>query len=131
MQQNVTENQIRETFIQSDVQNCIQTHELSDFRRVLIKIFYSIIYSYKSNELRGGGIYVKLPRFPTSTLFNDNKTDNTCLLWANSAHLHPVNRNPKTISNYQDFLGELDITDFDFRTSFRCSELKKIEKKIN
>ena len=64
-------------------------------------------------------------------LYSENN-DEYCFLWSILAYLHPCNNNhPNRVSNYEQYFTELNIESFDFTNGFRCSDVRKIEKKSN
>ena len=128
MQQNLTESQINETTIKSDLRNRAQETETKGFGWIFNKFISLIIHFYKTNELRGGRSYDKKPLQSTPSLMNIENKDNKCFLWSILAHLHPAERNANMLTKYEPFLKELDTIGFDFSTPFICSGVNEFQK---
>ena len=75
--------------------------------------------------------YVKI-LLRSSAVLNIEINEKYCFLWSILAFLHPFNINhPSRVSNYKQYLNELNIEGFDFINGFKCSDVHKFEKLNN
>ena len=94
------------------------------------KINSMTIYFYKTNEMNGSN-YVKIP-LRSNAILNIENNDKYCFLWSKLAYILPCNNNhPKRVSNYGQYLNELNNQGFDFSKGFRCSDVHKFNELNN
>ena len=68
----------------------------------------------------------------SNPILNIENNDKYCFLWSILAFLHPCNINhPNRVSNYRQYVNELNIQGFDFSKGFRCSDVHKFNELIN
>jgi hypothetical protein len=48
-----------------------------------------------------------------------NLNDNLCFVWSVLAHLHPAEHNPARVTNYEQYLHEINVTGLEFPLSIR------------
>ena len=72
-----------------------------------------------------GSNYVKVP-LRSNAILNIENDNKYCFLWSILAYLHPCNNNhPKRVSNFGQYLSELNFQGFDFTNRFKCSEVQR------
>ena len=68
----------------------------------------------------------------SNAILNIEKNDKFCIIWSVLVWLHPCNINhPNRISNYKQYLNELNIQCFDFTNGFKCSDVHKFNELNN
>ena len=85
---------------------------------------------FETGKLSGSS-YEKYPS-RSNAIFNIEKSDKYCFIWAVLAHLQPCENNyPNRVSSYRQNFNELNIQDFVFENGFKCSNMHKFEKSLN
>ena len=78
-----------------------------------------------------GSNYIKIP-LRSNAILNVENNDKYCFLLSILAWLHPCNNNhPNRVSNYKQYINELNIQDFNFTNGFKCSDVHKFKKLNN
>ena len=74
-----------------------------------------------------GSSYAKIPsRSPA--MLNFEKDDKYCFLRSFLAHLHPCNNSHlNRVSDYREYLNDINLDGFDHGIGFRCSDGHKFE----
>ena len=127
---NLTENDIDNIDIISQLEQQIQIQETKESGWIFDKINSMQTKFYKTGELNGSN-YVKIP-LGSNALTNFENNDKYCFIWSILASLHPCeNDNPNRVSNYKQYFNELNINGFDFTYGFKCSDVLKFEKLNN
>ena len=125
--QNLIQSDLIKIDIRSPLEHQIQQQEMKNSGWRFDKINSMTIYFYKTNEMNGSN-YVKIP-LRTNAILNVEKNDKYCFLWSILEYLHPCNNNhPNRVSNYRQYLNELNIQVIDFSKGFRCSDVRKFNE---
>ena len=94
------------------------------------KINSMTIYFYKNNEMNGS-IYINIP-LRSNAILNVENNHKYCFLWSILASLYPCNNNhPKSVSNYRQYINELNFQGFDFSKGFKCCDVHKFNELNN
>ena len=65
----------------------------------------------------------------TNAVLNIENNDYYCFLWSILAYLHPCsNIHPNRVTNYKQYLIELNIEGFDFTNGSKCSDVHKFNE---
>ena len=68
----------------------------------------------------------------SSAILKTENDDKYCFIWSILASLHPCNiHHPERVSNYGQYINELNIQGSDFTNGFKCSDVPKFEKLNN
>ena len=127
---NLTESDINNIDIRSQLEDQIQMQELKDSGWIFDKINSMKISFYKTTELNGTS-YVKIP-LRTNDILNVQNNDKYCFVWSILASLHPdENTHPSRRSNYVQYFNELIFQSFDFTNGFKCSDVHKFNELNN
>ena len=127
---NLTESDIDNIDIRSQLEHQIQMQELKDSGWIFDKNNSMKISFYKTTELDGTS-YVKNP-LRTSAILNIQNNDKYCLIWSILASLHPCeNSNPSRVNNYVKYFNELNFQNFDFTNGFRCNDVHRFNELNN
>ena len=127
---NITETDIDNTDVKSQLQDQIQIQEIKESGWLFDKINTMKIRFHKTGELYGSSC-VKIP-FRSNALINIKNKDRNCFIWSILASLHPCdNDHPNRVSNYIQYFNEINIDGFDFSNGFKCSDVHKFEKLNN
>ena len=121
---NLTESDIDNIDIRSQLEHQIQVQETKNSGWIFDKINSMEISFYKTTELNGTS-YVKIP-LRTSAILNIQNNDKLCFIWSILASLHPCqNDHPNRVNNYVQYFNELNFQNFDFTNGFKCSDVHK------
>ena len=124
---NLTETDINKIDVKSPLEHQIQQQEMKDSGWRFDKINSMTIYFYKTGEMNGSN-YVKVP-LRTNAILSIENNDKYCFLWSILAYLLPCNNNhPNRVSNYKQYVDELNIQGFDFSYGFKCSDVHKFNE---
>ena len=116
--------------IRSPLEHQTQQNEIKDSGWRFDKTNSMKIYFYKTGEMNGSK-YVKIP-LRSNAILNTENNDKYCFLWSILADLHPCNNNhPNRVSNYRQYLNEINIDGFDFTKGFKCSDVHKFNELNN
>ena len=127
---NLTESDINNIDVRSQLDHQIQIQELKDSGWIFDKVTSMKISFYKTTELNGTS-YVKIP-LRTSALLNVQNNDKYCFIWSILASLHPCENNyPNRVNNYVQYFNELNFQGFDFTNGFKCSDVHRFNELIN
>ena len=126
---NLTESDIDNIDVRSQIKQQIQNQEVKDSDWRFDKVTSMTVYFFWTTEVNPS-TYVKI-LLRSSAILNFEKGD-YCFIWSILASLHPGKYNhPNRVSNYRQFFSELDIDGFDFTDGFKCSDVHKFEKLNN
>ena len=68
----------------------------------------------------------------SSAILNLENNDKFCFLWSILAYSRPCDNNhPDRVSNYKQYLNELNIQGLDFTMGFKCSDVHKFNELNN
>ena len=127
---NLTETDINNIDVKSQLEHQIQTQETKESGWIFDKINEMKIRFYKTDELNGSS-YVKIP-LRSNALVNIKNNDKYCFIWSILASLHPCeNDHPNRVSNYIQNFNELNLQSFDFTNGFKCSDVHKFNELNN
>ena len=127
---NLTENDINNIDVTSQLEHQIQIQETKESGWIFDKINSMKLSFYKTGELNGSS-FVKIP-LRSSAILNIQNVDKYCFLWSILAHLHPCdNSHPSRVKNYLQYFNELNVDGFDFTNGFRCSDVHKFNELNN
>ena len=127
---NLTETDINNIDVKSQLEHQIQTQETKESGWIFDKINEMKIRFYKTDELNGSS-YVKIP-LRSNALVNIKNNDKYCFIWSILASLHPCeNDHPNRVSNYIQYFNELNFQSFDFTNGFKCSDVHKFNELNN
>ena len=127
---NLTESDIDNIDIRSQIEHQIQIQETKESGWIFEKINSMKISFYKTTELNGSS-YVKIP-LRTSAILNVQNNDKYCFIWSILASLHPCENNyPNRVNNYVQYFNELNFQGFDFTNGFKCSDVHKFNELNN
>ena len=85
---------------------------------------------YKTGELNGSS-YVKILLRTNAILIFQN-IDKSCFIWSILASLHPCeNDHPNRVSNYIQYINELNFQSFDFTNGFKCGDVHRFNEISN
>ena len=127
---NLTESDINNIDIKSQLEHQIQSQETKESGWIFDKINSMKIRFYKTDELNGSS-YVKIP-LRSNALINIKNNDKYCFIWSILASLHPCeNDHPNRVSNYIQYFNELNFQSFDFTNGFKCSDVHKFNELNN
>ena len=84
------------------------------------------VYFYKTGELNGSN-YTKIP-LRKNAIFKIEINDKYFFIWSVLASFHPCIIHPNRVSNYKQYLKELNISGFDFSKGFKCSDVHKFNE---
>ena len=115
---NLTETDIEEFDVRSQLPHRIQIQETNESRWIFDNVNSRRIKFYKTDELNGSS-YVKVP-LRSNSLINIKNYDKYCLIWSILASLHPCdNDHPHRVSNYRQYFDELYLEEFVFSNGFK------------
>ena len=127
---NLTESDIDNIDIRSQLEHQIQMQELKDSGWIFDKINSMKISFYKTAELNGSS-YIKIP-LRTSAILNVQNNDKYCFIWSILASIHPCQNNyPNRINNYVQYFNELNFQGFDFTNGFKCNDVHRFNELNN
>ena len=127
---NLTESDIDNIDVRSQLEHQIQIQETKDSRWIFDKINSMKISFYKTKELNGTS-YVKIPLI-SNAILNIQNNDKFFFIWSILASLHPCeNTHPSRVNNYIQYFNELNFESFDFTNGFKCSDINKFNELIN
>ena len=127
---NLTESDIDNIDIRSQLEDQIQMQELKDSGWIFDKINSMKISFYKTIELNGTS-YVKIP-LRSNAILNIQNNDKYCFIWSILASLHPCeNSNPSRVNNYVQYFNELNFQNLDFTNGFRCNDVHRFNELNN
>ena len=127
---NLTQGDIDNINITFPLERQIQQQEMKDSGWRFDKINSMTIYFYKTNEMNGSN-YIKIP-LRSNAILNIENNDKHCFVWSILASLYPcTNNHPNRVSNYKQYINELNIQDFNFTNGFKCSDVHKFNKLNN
>ena len=127
---NLTESDIDNIDIRSQLEHQIQMQELKGSGRIFDKINSMKISFYKTTELNGTS-YVKIP-LRSNAILNIQNNDNYCFIWSILASLYPCeNTHPSRVNNYLQYFNELNFQSFDFTNGFKCSDVHRFNELNN
>ena len=122
---NLTETDINNIDVKSQLEHQIQVHETKESGWIFDKINSMKIRFYKTEELNGSS-YVKIPLRPNALINIKNNDKYYCFIWSILASLHPCeNDHPNRVTNYIQYFNELNFQSFYFTNGFKCSDLQK------
>ena len=127
---NLTESDIDNIDVRSQLEHQIQIQETKDSGWIFDKINSMKISFYKTTELDGTS-YVKIP-LRSNAILNIRNNDKYCFIWSILASLHPCeNTHPSRVNNYIQYFNELNFQSFDFTNGFKCSDIHKFNELNN
>ena len=127
---NLTESDIDNIDVRSQLEDQIQMQELKDSGWIFDKINSMKISFYKTTELDGTS-YVKIP-LRSNAILNVQNNDEYCFIWSILACLHPCeNDHPNRVNNYAQYFNESKFQNFDFTNGFKCSDVHKFNELNN
>ena len=127
---NLTESDIDNIDIRSQLEHQIQMQELKDSGWIFDKINSMKVSFYKTTEMNVTS-YVKIP-LRTNALLNVQNNDKYCFIWSILASLHPCQNNyPDRLNNYSQYFNELNFQNFDFTNGFKCSDVHRFNELNN
>ena len=127
---NLTESDIDNIDIRSQIEHQIQIQEIKESGWIFDKINSMKISFYKTTELDGSS-YVKIP-LRTSAILNVQNNDKYCFIWSILASLHPCENNyPNRVNNYVRYFNEINFQGFDFTIGFKCSDVHRFNELNN
>ena len=127
---NLTESDIDNIDVRSQLEHQIQIQETKDFGWIFDKINSMKISFYKTTELNGNS-YVKIP-LRSNAILNIQNNDKFCFIWSILASLHPCeNTHPSRVNNYIQYFNEINFQSFDFTNGFKCSDVHKFNELNN
>ena len=127
---NLTQSELDKIDIRSALEHQIQQQKMKDSGWRFDKINSMTFYFYETNEMNGSN-YIKVP-LRSNAILNIENNDKYCFLWSILAYLHPcTNNHPNRVSNYRQYLNELDIQDLDFTNGFKCRDVHKFNELNN
>ena len=128
--QNITESDIDNVDVRSQLRHQIQNQEMKESGWIFDKINSMKVSFYKSTELYGTS-YVKIP-LRSNAILNIQNNDKYCFIWSILASLHPCeNTHPSRVNNYSQYFHELNFQSFDFTNGFKCIEVHKFNELNN
>ena len=124
---NLTESDIDNIDVRSQLQHQIQIQETKESGWIFDKINSMKISFYKTTELVGTS-YVKIP-LKSNAILNIQNNDKYCSIWSILASLHPCeNDHPNRVNNYLQYFNELNFQNFDFTNGFICSDVHRFNE---
>ena len=127
---NLTESDIDNIDVRSQLEHQIQIQETKDSGWIFDKINSMKISFYKTTELNGTS-YVKIP-LRSNAILNIQNNDKYCFIWSILASLHPCeNTHPSRVNNYIQYFNKLNFQSFDFTNGFKCSDVHKFNELNN
>ena len=124
---NLTESDIDNIDIRSQLEHQIQIQETKESGWIFDKINSMKISFYKTTELNGTS-YVKIP-LRTFAILNIQNNDRYCFIWSILASIHPCeNDHPNRVNNYVHYFNELNFQNFVFTNGFKCSDVHKFNE---
>ena len=127
---NLTESDIANIDIRSQLEHQIQMQELKDSGWIFDKINSMKISFYKTTKMNGTS-YVKIP-LRTSASLNVQNNDKLCFIWSILASLHPCQNNyPNRVNNYVQYFNELNFQGFEFTNGFKCNDVHRFNELNN
>ena len=127
---NLTESDIDNIDVRSQLEHQIQIQELKDSGWIFDKINSMKISFYKTIELNGTS-YVKIP-LRSNAILNVKSNDKYCFIWSILASLYPCeNNNSSRVNNYVQYFNELNFQSFDFTNGFKCSDVHRFNELNN
>ena len=110
---NLTETDINESDVKSQLEHQIQIQETKESRWIFDKINSMKIRFYKTVELNGSSCF-KIPS-RSNDLIKYKNNDKYCFIRSYLASLHPCeNDHPNRVSNCKQYFNELNIEGFNF-----------------
>ena len=111
---NLTESDIGNNDIKSQLEHQIQIQETKDSGWIFDKINSMKISFYKTTELDGTS-YFQIP-LRSNAILNVQNNDKYCFIWSILASLHPCeNDHPNRVNNYIQYFNELNFQNFFFK----------------
>ena len=127
---NLTESDIDNIDIRSQLEHQIQIQETKDSGWIFDKINSMKISFYKTTELNGTS-HVKTP-LRSNAILNVQNNDKYCFIWSILASIHPCeNSHPSRVNNYSQYFNELNLQNFDFTYGFKCSDVHRFNELNN
>ena len=127
---NLTESDIDNVDIRSQLEHQIQIQETKESGWIFDKINSMKISFYKTTQINGTS-YVKIP-LRTSAILNIQNNDKYCFIWSILASLHPCeNGHPNRVNNYSQNFNELNFQNFDSTNGFKCSDVRRFNELNN
>ena len=124
---NLTESEIDNIDVRSQLEHQIQIKETKESRWIFDKINSMKISLYKTEELNGTS-YVKIP-LRSSAVLNIPNNGKYCFVWSILASLQPCeSTHPSRVNNYLQYFNELNSQNFDFTNGFKCSDVHKFNE---
>ena len=128
--QNLAEFDINTTDTKSSLEHQIQNQEFKDCVWRSDRINSMTLFFYKTIK-KIGSPYRKFSSI-SSVFLNIENDKKYCSLWSISTSLHPCSNNhPNRVSNYRQYLKELNFDEFEFSNVFNCNGVQKSEKLKN
>ena len=122
---NLTESDINNIDVRSQLQHQIQIQETEESGWIFDKINSLKISFYETTELNGSSS-VEIP-LRTSAILNIQNNDKYCFIWSFLASLYPCeNSNPSRVNNYIQYFNEINFQNFDFTNGFRSGDCSQI-----
>ena len=127
---NLTESDIDNIDVRSQLEHQIQNQEMKESGRIFDKINLMKLSFYKTVELNGTS-YVKIP-LRSSAILNVQSNDKNCFIWSILAGLHPcVNTHSTRKNNCSQYFNELNFHSFDFTNGIKCSDVHRFNELNN
>ena len=124
---NLTESDIDNTDIRSQLEYQIQIQETKESGWIFDKINSMNLSFYKTTELNATS-YVKNP-LRSNAILNIQNIDKYCFIYSILASLHPCeNDHPNRVSNYVQYFNELNFQNSHFTYGFKCSDVHKFNE---
>ena len=128
--QNLTESDIDNIDVRSQLEHQIQIQETEESGWIFDKINSMKISFYKTEELNGTS-YVKIP-LRSNAILKVQNIEKFCFVWSILASLHPCeNTLPSRKNNYIRYFNELNFQSFDFTNGFICSDVHRFNELIS
>ena len=111
--QNLTENELKDIDVKSQLEHLIQIQETKESGCIFDKISSMDSRFYKTGELNGSN-YVKTPLRTNQMSIIKNDVE-YCFNWSTLSSLHPCNNDSlNRVSNYRQYFNELNIERFEY-----------------
>ena len=124
---NLTESDIDNIDIRSQLEDQIQMQELKESGWIFDKTNSMKISFYKTTELNCTS-NIKIP-LRSNAILNVQNNDKYCFIWSILASLHPCeNTHPSRVNNYIQYFDELNFQSFDFTNGFKCSDVHRFNE---
>ena len=127
---NLTESDIDNIDIRSQLEHQIQIQETKESGWIFDKINSMKLSFYKTEELNGTS-YVNIP-LRSNAIINIRNNDKFCFIWSILASLHPCEiDHPNGVNNYEQYFNELNFESFDFTNGFKCNDVHRFNELNN